>query len=378
MTRRSAIEAFRSRYGRSPALVVRSPGRVNLIGDHTDYNDGFVLPMAIEQAVWIAAEPRTDKRLELESLLTKAEISADLDDLTKTATWADYVTGVASEFVSAGLPLSGWNGVVASDLPAGAGLSSSAALELASARVFAEMANVPWEPVSMAQLAQRAENTWVGANVGIMDQLISACGQADTALLIDCRSLDGSAVAVPPDVAVVVIDSGTRRGLVDSEYNERRSTCEEVARLGGVTALRDLDMDGLDSIRSELTELQFRRARHVINENAVTVKVAELLPAGDFDEVGRLMDESHASLRDDFEISTPAMDELVSRARSADGVHGARMTGGGFGGSAVALVDREAAERFAIEIPQVFRERTGNDAHGFVAKASAGTSARWQ
>lgn len=378
MTRRSAIEAFKSRYGRSPALVVRSPGRVNLIGDHTDYNDGFVLPMAIEQAVWIAAEPRIDGRLEMESLLTKDEIAVELGDLAKAGTWADYVTGVASELAAAGLPLGGWNGVVASDLPAGAGLSSSAALELASARVFAEMGDIAWDPVAMAQLAQRAENTWVGANVGIMDQLISACGQADNALLIDCRSLARSAVAVPSDVSVVVMDSGTRRGLVDSEYNERRSICEEVARLGGVTALRDLDLATLDELRSELTDLQYRRARHVINENELTKRVAELLPSRAFEEVGGLMNASHASLRDDFEVSTVAMDELVSLARSADGVYGARMTGGGFGGSAVALVDSEAATRFVEQVPRSYRERTGNEARAFVAKASAGTSARWQ
>lgn len=378
MTRRLAIEAFKSRYGRSPALVVRSPGRVNLIGDHTDYNDGFVLPMAIQQAVWIAAEPRSDSRLDLESLSTRREISMDLDDLTQTATWADYVTGVASEFASAGLPLAGWNGVVASDLPAGAGLSSSAALELASARVFAEMGDVPWDPVAMAQLAQRAENTWVGANVGIMDQLISACGQADTALLIDCRSLVGTPVAVPSDVVVVVIDSGTRRGLVDSEYNERRSTCEEVAGVCGVAALRDLDMATLDEFHSELSDLQYRRARHVINENEVTVRVSELLPANEFEEVGRVMNVSHASLRDDFEISTPAMNELVALAQSADGVYGARMTGGGFGGSVVALADSEAAAQVVEGVPRLFRERTGNTAEGFVAQASAGTSARWQ
>lgn len=376
MSRKAAVNAFRSRYGRAPALVVRSPGRVNLIGDHTDYNDGFVLPMAIDQAIWIAAEPRVDGRLEIHSLLQDAMVDVSLDELVRSGDWADYVTGVAIELRRADIEVMGWNGVIATEIPTGAGVSSSAALEMATARVFTELADAPWDGVAMAQLGQRAENDWVGANVGIMDQLISACGEPDAALLIDCRSLDRTAVAIPPEAAVVVIDSGTRRGLVDSQYNERRATCEAVASICGVAALRDVDMNMLDEFKPQLADVQYRRARHVVRENAATAETAKLLPRGELEAVGDLMNRSHESLRDDFEISTPMMDLLTQIARSS-GAFGARMTGGGFGGSAVALVETARTDDFIRDVLERYADESGNTPGAFVATPASGTSARW-
>jgi galactokinase len=281
---------------------------------------------------------------------------------------------VAWSLVDAGASLRGWEGVAAGDVPLGAGLSSSAALELATARVFAATSDLPWDAARMALLAQRAENRWVGVNCGIMDQLISAAGVAGHALLIDCRSLATRAVVVPRDVAVVVLDTATRRGLVDSEYNERRERCEAAARYFGVTALRDVNDAMFDARASGLDDVTRRRARHVIGENARTEAAAAALEQGDVETVGRLMDESHASLRDDFAVSRHELDVMVTIAREHDGCLGARMTGAGFGGCAVALVRRDAADSFAIETARRYERATGLVPAVYVCAASAGAS----
>ena len=377
---------FRREFGRDPEILARAPGRVNLIGDHTDYNDGFVLPMAIDREVWLAARTRDDRQVVINSLDFQSAAAFSLNDLrsealarnaqrpTPNATWVEYLRGVAWSLGEAGLPIRGMEGVVAGDVPIGAGLSSSAALELAAARAFTSAAGVAWQPVAMARIAQRAENEWVGVNCGIMDQLISAAGVAGHALLIDCRSLETRPVRIPTDAAVVVLDTGTRRGLVDSAYNERRAQCEAAARLFGVAALRDIDEETFSRRESELDPSTRKRARHVITENARTLRAAELLDRGDLAGVGALMDESHASLRDDFEVSRSELDRMVELAQHDDACFGARMTGAGFGGCAVALVRRDSAAVFAKRIAAEYESAVRIAASVYVCVATNGAS----
>ena len=377
--REDVLREFERRTGTRAPLLARAPGRVNLIGDHTDYNDGFVLPMAIDRAVWIALRPREDTRVVAHSLDFHEDAEFDVRQLQRGDDgWVEYVRGVAwalgARSKEAVDSLRGWEGVLAGDVPVGAGLSSSAALELAVARAFAATSGIAWQPVEMALLAQRAENKWVGVNSGIMDQLISAAGVAGHALLIDCRSLGTRALPLPADVSVVVLDTSTRRGLVDSEYNERRARCEAAARTFGVKALRDVDERMFNERAGELDEITRRRARHVVTENARTLAAADALAAGDVRRVGTLMDESHRSLRDDFEVSRPELDAMVEIARAQRGCLGARMTGAGFGGCAVALVARDAADGFTAEVARRYEERVRLTPSIYVCAASAGAS----
>ena len=244
-------QIFQQRYGAAPTFLVRAPGRVNLIGEHTDYNDGFVMPMAIDRAAWIALRPSGDRQVTVHALDFGESDTFDLDHLDPApGSWADYVRGVAWALQQHGYATAGWEGVMAGDVPVGAGLSSSAALELAVARAFGAVADWPWDPPRMAVVGQYAENKWVGMNCGIMDQMISAAGMAGHALLIDCRSLAISPMPLPPGIAVVVLDTATRRGLVDSAYNERRAQCEAAARHFGVVALRDVSVAQLEAARA--------------------------------------------------------------------------------------------------------------------------------
>jgi galactokinase len=380
--RARVVREFEERFGSQPAFLARAPGRVNLIGDHTDYNDGFVLPLAIDRAVWIALRPRDDRRVVIYSLDFAERAGFDLGSQMSSALtgggrkgWIEYVRGVAWSLRDAGYPLGrGWEGVAAGDVPVGAGLSSSAALELATARAFAGLGGLAWEPISMARLAQRAENEWVGVNCGIMDQLISAAGVAGHALLIDCRSMATRAVPLPRDVAVVVLDTATRRGLADSAYNERRAQCEAAATFFGVPALRDVDSTMFAARATQLDPVIRKRARHVVTENERTLAAATALEGSDAEEVGRLMDQSHASLRDDFEVSRPELDTMVRLARAHDGCHGARMTGAGFGGCAVALVAAEAAHHFVREVTRRYATEVGLHPAVYVCAASQGAS----
>jgi galactokinase len=381
-----ARRAFRQRFDAEPALVVRAPGRVNLIGEHTDYNDGFVLPMAIDRGVCIALRPRTDGTVRVHGVDMEGadgETADGLFDLAQVRAagppaasegWLEYLKGTAWALLDAGHELSGWEGAVAGDVPIGAGLSSSAALELATARAFAQVGGLPWDPATMALLGQRAENRWVGVNCGIMDQMISACGRAGHAFLLDCRSLAGRHVPLPAGTAVVVLDTGTRRGLVDSAYNERRQQCEAVAATFGVTALRDVTSAQLADRAADLEPTALRRARHVITENERTREAAEVLAAGEARRMGELMDASHASLRDDFEVSSEALDVMVECARRQAGCHGARMTGAGFGGCAVALADASVAQALARATTAAYREATGHEPQVYVCRATDGAS----
>ncbi|MHB1037665.1 MAG: galactokinase [Pirellulales bacterium] len=370
-------EQFRRRFGSPPALVARAPGRVNLIGEHTDYNDGFVLPMAIDRAVWIALRPRADRRVVVYSADFDQAGEFSLADFRHdNAGWLEYVKGVASVLAEAGHKLAGWEGVVSGDVPLGAGLSSSAAMEMVAARAFAAVSDLPWNPAAMAKLSQRAENTWVGVQCGIMDQLISAAGRAGHALLIDCRSLETESVPLPPGTAVVVLDTNTRRGLVDSAYNERRAQCETAARFFGVKALRDVSLAEFDRRAGALDEVSRRRARHVISENARTLEAAEAMRRGDVATMGRLMDASHVSLRDDFEVSSPALDTMVRCARRQEPCHGARMTGAGFGGCAVAIVAAESADGFAKAVAAEYAAETGLTPAVYVCQATNGAEVK--
>jgi len=375
--RARVLDEFERRFGDVPAFVARAPGRVNLIGDHTDYNDGFVLPMAIDREVCLAARPRDDRRVVVHSIDFDQDASFALDDggrRREEGSWVEYLRGVAWALDDAGRPTAGWDGVVAGDVPVGAGLSSSAALELATARAFSALSGVVWQPVAMARVAQRAENEWVGVNCGIMDQLISAAGEAGHATLIDCRSLETRVVPIPAHVAVVVLDTGTRRGLVGSAYNERRAQCEEAAALFGVPALRDVDITTFHARAAELDPVTRKRARHVVTENARTIEAASRLEDGNVVRFGELMNESHASLRDDFEVSRPELDAMVAIAREHDACFGARMTGAGFGGCAVALVESESAAEFAQGVGAAYERAVGVGPAVYVCDASAGAS----
>lgn len=364
---------FHSRFGQAPRWIVRAPGRVNLIGEHTDYNDGFVLPLAIDRAVWIALRPRDDRRVVVHSLDYDQTSEFSLDQLDKgEPSWIEYLKGVAWSLKQAGHQLCGWEGVMRGDVPLGAGLSSSAALEMATARVFAAVGQLAWEPAGMALLGQKAENQWVGVNCGIMDQLISAAGHAAHALLIDCRSLAARPVPFPPGIAVVVLDTATRRGLVGSAYNERRAQCEAAAKFFGVKALRDVSLETFQRREAELEEPIRSRARHVITENHRTEAAAEAMVRGDVDELGELMSQSHASLRDDYQVSSVALDAIVESAMGHPACRGARMTGAGFGGCAVAIIDAAGADSFVQAVSADYAHLTGHTPTLYVCQATNG------
>lgn len=373
--KQNVIDYFQEIFGEKPALLVRAPGRVNLIGEHTDYNDGFVLPMAIDRAAWIALRPRDGRGVRIYSIDYEEMSEFSLEALHKGEGWAEYIKGVANELKAVGMQVAGWDGVLGGDVPNGAGLSSSAAVELAAARAFAAVSGFDWEPARMAQVGQRAENHWVGVKCGIMDQMASAAAQAGHALFLDCRSLEYEHVPLPDDVAVVVMDTSTRRGLVDSAYNERRAQCEAAARYFGVPALRDVSLKHFEQESGKIKdETVMRRARHVLTENQRVLDAVAAMRAGDVQKLGRLFDESHASLRDDFEVTNAALNQIVEAARAHPACYGARMTGAGFGGCAVALVDEEKVREFVMAVEAGFRQKSGQEAQIYVCQPSEGAS----
>ena len=375
MTRDDVLAEFVARYHSPPDLLVRAPGRVNLIGEHTDYNHGFVLPMAIDRWLWIALRRRRDDCVAIYSCDYRQQRSFSLSRLQPAGdgNWLEYVKGVAWALQQNGQTLDqGWDGIVAGDIPIGAGLSSSAALEMASARAFAAVAAIPWQPLVMAKIGQQAENDWIGVNCGIMDQMICAAGQSGHALLIDCRSLQYRAVSLPTAITIVVMDTNTRRGLVESAYNQRRSQCEQAARFFQVAALRDVAGEDFHKLASLLDEDTRSRVRHVIGENARTVAAAAAIERQDLAELGRLINASHHSLRDDFAVSSRELDIIVAGARSQPGCYGARMTGAGFGGCALAIVAQQMTTSFVSEVTMHYQQHTGISARIYVCQASAG------
>ena len=373
-----ARDAFIHAYGHPPALLAHAPGRVNLIGEHTDYNDGFVLPCAIDFGTVAACTPRKDSLVRVLALdqgnaVDQFDLGAPIEPRSD-AHWPNYPRGVLKLLQAAGWSFGGADIVICGDVPQGAGLSSSASLELAVLQAFKAMYRLDTlDGTTMALIAQRAENQFVGCNCGVMDQLISALGQADRALLIDCRSLAVEPVPIPTDLAVLIVHSRVERGLVDSAYNQRRAQCEQAARHFGVGSLRDLDLATLGARGEELDPVVFRRARHVLTENQRVLDARDALVANDLPRLGQLMAASHASMRDDFEITVPAIDRLVEILQSSIGSHGgARMTGGGFGGCVVALLplERVAAARAAVDAH--YRSPTGLPALIYLCSASAG------
>jgi galactokinase len=373
LDKQQIAQHFADRFGRAPRWVVRAPGRVNLIGEHTDYNDGFVLPLAIDRAVWIALQPRHDRQVAVHSIDYQQSGEFPLDRLAHTnAGWIEYLKGVAHVLQDAGHHLAGWEGVLIGDVPLGAGLSSSAALEMATARAFCAASGFAWDPVAMAKLGQRAENQWIHVNCGIMDQLISAVGREGHAVLIDCRSLATEPAPLPAGVAVVVLDTSTRRGLVDSEYNERRSRCEAAARYFQVKALRDVTPELFREKAAGLDATTLCRARHVITEDDRTLRAVQAMRHGDVATLGKLMNASHVSLRDDYEVSNDALNVMVEAAQAHPACFGARMTGAGFGGCAVALVRTDAAEDFVCATSDIYQATTNRVPAVYVCRATNG------
>ncbi len=370
---------FEQRFGRAPGLVARAPGRVNLIGEHTDYNDGFVLPCAIDFQTLVAASPRDDGlvRVHAADIGPQAFDEFRLDQPISRrddAPWTHYVRGMVQSLLVHGWPIGGADLVLAGDLPQGAGLSSSASLEVAVGQAFKSLYGLDRLPaVELARLAQQAENQFVGCRCGIMDQLISACGEAGHALLIDCRSLATHPVPLPPGLAVLIVHSRVQRGLVESEYNLRRQQCEAAARHYGVAALRDLDLERLERDRAGLDPLSWRRARHVVSENQRTLAAARALERHDLAGLGELMAASHASMRDDFEITVPAIDRLVALLQAVVGQQGgARMTGGGFGGCVVALMPEALVGPAQAALAQHYRAPSGEPATVYLCRPGAG------
>jgi len=366
--------SFSTYFNAKPEFIVRAPGRVNLIGEHTDYNDGFVLPMAIDRAVWIALSPRADSQVRVRSLDLEVDSAFDLHSLTKGEGWAEYIKGVAYELQKTGCELKGFNAVMTGNVPRGAGLSSSAAVELATARAFSAISGFPWDEAKMAAISQKAENEWVGVNCGIMDQMASAASRAGYALFLDCRTLEYQHAPLPENTSVVILDTSTRRGLVDSAYNERRSQCEAAARWFGVKALRDVSVDEFEQkVKMEkLDETVMRRARHIVTENARVLEAVNVMKAGNIKRLGELFNASHDSLRDDFEVTNEALNQIVECAREQSSCHGARMTGAGFGGCAVALVQEENVQGFTRAVSAAYKQKSGLDASIYVCKASEG------
>jgi galactokinase len=364
---------FVEHFGEPPSFMVRSPGRVNLIGDHTDYSQGFVLPIAIDRGLWLAMRPRTDRSVRIWAELGAERAEIDLDRLEQPHGWAAYVEGIAHELTAEGVELLGFDGALTSDLPVGAGLSSSAALELAATMAFSVSSDFAWDPERAAITGWRVENEWLGLSSGIMDQLVCGSGRKNHALLIDCRTLATRPVAIPAGTEVVILDTGTRRKLTKSRYNERRLECEAAAAAYGKEHLRDLSLTTLTSTPLADWKL-YRRAHHVVSENQRTIDAAEALARGDAALVGSLMVASHESLRDDYEVSGPELDAMVEAARAASGCLGARMTGGGFAGCAVALVEGTELDDFMAETTRVYRDRTGLEPAVYVCRASDGTS----
>ena len=363
---------FRGLFG-TDAHIFRAPGRVNLIGEHTDYNDGFVMPTSIGLHTSVAAAKREDRRLEVYSDHFNERISLSLDDLSggPRGHWSDFIGGVAAILKHAGHSLTGANLAIHADVPLGAGLGSSASLEIAVALALTSLSEIALSRPELAKLCQAAEHEYVGTHCGIMDQFSASLGIVGHALMLDCRSLNYRLLSIPPGVRVVICNSMVRHQLASGEYNRRRIDCETGVALlrrhiPGIRALRDVEIEDLDKYQHVLPTQIFRRCRHVIMENRRVLAAAEALKSHDAERFGRLMFRSHASLRDDYAVSCKELDCLVDLASSSSGVYGARMTGGGFGGCTVNLVHTDHASVFADHIVRAYRETSGITADIYV------------
>jgi galactokinase len=357
------LSTFEELFGRPPSIRAAAPGRVNLMGDHTDYNEGFVLPAAIPQRTEVQLDARGDRlvRIWSDQFRGAAPVEYRLGEETRDGGWADYARGITRAMAEYG-PVGGFDARIASTVPVGSGLSSSAAFEIALARAVREAFTLRVSDVDLAKAARRAENEFVGAPVGIMDQMACSLADGASALFLDTRSLEFERVPLPDSAALIVIHSGVSHRHADGGYGTRRRECQDAAAALGVAALRDVSPG--DSARlGALPPPLDRRARHVVSENERVAETADALRAGDLARAGRLFLESHQSLRDDFDVSVPEIDALVEIASRVKGVHGVRLTGGGFGGSVVALADSAAARRASVEIADAYGRATGRRGH---------------
>ncbi len=376
----SLEQHFRELYQQPAEAMAAAPGRVNLIGEFTDYNDGFVLPASLEFRTCVLFRKRADRKVVVQSLNYPGEKDTfSLDDpiVPGDSQWGNYIRAVAFVLARKGHQLAGADMLITSDVPQGSGLSSSAALEVAIGGAFSELSGLDLTPEQIALFGQEAENDFMECQCGIMDQLISAKGQRGHAVLIDCQNLATQAVSIPDDLAIVIVNSNYPRKLVDSEYNQRRTDCEQAAQKLGAATLRDATMEQLEQAKSRLTSNEYKRAHHVISENARVLAAREALQHNDMDRLRQLMSESHRSLHEDFEVTVPATDGLVQICQAAVGDRGAvRMTGGGFGGAIVCLCREDDVEAIKAAVEEQYFPRFNLHANIFVCRAGGGLEVR--
>ena len=377
-TARAVTERFRAVYRTNPRGIFRAPGRVNLIGEHTDYNDGFVMPAAIDFYSYAAIGERTDRTLSVYSEQFHRSVEFSIDQLAGPPRkhWSDYVRGVAAVLRDEGYPLKGANLVIDGQVPIGSGLSSSAAIEVTTALALTSLGGVTIPLLEVARLCQRAENTYTGARCGIMDQFVSCFGKQEHALMLDCRSLEATYLQLPPNVRLVICNTTVRHELATGEYNERRASCERVVETIAkfrpeVRALRDLTLEDLEHYQNQISSVDFRRCRHVITENDLVKNAKAALESADLARFGELMYLSHDSLDQDYEVTCRELNIMVNFAREFEGVYGARMTGGGFGGCTITLVESKAVPEFQATVARGYEKLTGQIV---VSAAAAGAS----
>lgn len=373
------IQEFSKRFHDEPTLWVQAPGRVDLMGSHTDYNEGFVMTMSINRDTWIALRPRDDQQVRVSSLNLEGSGEFHLKNITydQSLSWTNYVRGVAKVLQDEGHPLKGFDGVIHSTIPFGSGLSSSAALEVATATAFKVLGNLALDPVTIALLCQRAENQFVGMNCGILDQYSSALGEAGSSVVLDCRNLTHTLAPVPEDMSIVICDTRAKRELTGSEYPERRAQCEEGARYfasvyPGVKTLRDVTLEQFTQYEDKLPELVAKRSRFIIEENQRVLDLAEALSQNDRNRLDRLTAESYRGARDLFEIGSPEMEAMMQAMRNSPGVIGARQAGAGFGGCMVAFVDHDLVEVFAQHVRQTYMAATNIHPNVYSVQAAPG------
>lgn len=371
--RQQIITAYNRRFNISPSMIVSAPGRINLIGEHTDYTEGFVLPVAIDRDVTIAFSPRQDDLVRVYSLDYEEEFETHLSSFEKQhQPWAEYIIGMAWTLINAGFQLSGWQGVVSGNIPIGAGLSSSAAFEVAVGKTFCLSSEIEISPTLLAKLAQMAEINWVGVNVGIMDQLISSAGKANYAMLLDCRTLKINHVPIPDQVSFIVLDTLTRRELTHSAYNTRHEEVKKATQILELHSLRDASIELLQEKQTHLTDTLYRRARHIVTENERVNRFVTSMRNNAIAQMGALINASHVSLRDDYEVSSNALDTIVNLAQNHPGCLGARMMGAGFGGCALALLRRGDDDRFSLDVSAAYRGKTGVEPNIFRVNSADG------
>ena len=373
-----STEIFAKCFGRAPRWKAAAPGRVNLIGEHTDYNDGFVLPMAIDRYTVVAGDRNANREVTIHSVTTGETASFSVRSKIQRGKpgWSNYVRGVIAGCQERGLKIGGFDAVIDSTVPFGGGVSSSAALEVATATLLEAMAGENLQPIEKALLCQQAEHQFAGVPCGIMDQFTSVLAQQDHALLLDCRSRTAKPVSMAdPDITVLIINSNVRHKLVDGVYASRREQCETAARILKVPALRDATLKQLTEARDAMDPVEFRRARHVVTENDRTLQAARFIQSGSWSKVGELMYASHASLRDDYEVSCPELDTIAETAQSIgenEGIIGCRMTGAGFGGCAVSLVRTQALKGVTRKLQEAYENITGNMPAIFSSRPAGG------